>query len=165
MTAEFSKRARAASIGPVRPLRFVLIPVVMVLVTACSQPATIAAGGGEDWTGPDGEPVAGGLLALYAVDCEAWPGAGFLDIAYPLDASDPQELRRYARDPERVLPTVELLAPYDPNGSLPRGARFSGYQTDRFMLFVGEDSDVYVYLVDGPRVEALPRAEDSLTCP
>ncbi len=112
-----------------------------------------------------GESVAPEVLSLYATDCPAWEGAGFLDLVFPLDGSAEGEVRRYARDREGVLPTVALLAPYDANSSLSSDARFTGYTTDRFMLFIGADHEIYAYLVDGPRVEALPRVEDTLQCP
>ncbi len=104
-------------------------------------------------------------ISLYASDCAAWPGAGFLEIRYPLDGTGDREMRRYVRDPEEVLPTIELYAPYDARSALSRDALFTGLETERFMLFIGADHETYVYLVDGPRVEALPRAEDTLVCP
>ena len=119
---------------------------------------------GETWRDAVGESVAPEIIALYASDCPAWPGVGFLELGESLDDEEPT-FRRYARDPEASLPTVELLAPYDGRSALSRTARFTGFETERFMLFLGDDQDVYAYLVDGPRVEALPRVEPTLTCP
>lgn len=139
--------------------------MLMAVLAACTEAVTLAPHPGEAWTDAAGEPVAADVVALYATDCPAWQGVGFLDLVYPPDGSTGGEVRRYARDPEGSLPTVELLAPYDANSALSSDARFTGYSTDRFMLFIGSDHEIYAYLVDGPRVEALPRAEDTLRCP
>jgi hypothetical protein len=136
----------------------------MALIAACSEPSVIAPYPGEEWRGPDGEPVPVEELALYASDCPAWPGAGFLELGPEFDSEIP-ETRRYARDPQGVLPTTELLAPYDARGALNRDARFTGFETESFMLFLGEDQEIYAYIVDGPRVEALPRLDPLLECP
>jgi hypothetical protein len=153
-----------ATVVKSRSVRVLLALVLAMAVTACSEPRVIAPLPGEQWVGPSGEVVSSEVLALYASDCPAWPGAGFLELGPEFDVEVP-ETRRYARDPEGSLPTVELLAPYDSRGALSREARFTGYETDSFMLFLGEDQDIYAYLVDGPRVEALPLVESTLLCP
>ncbi len=138
--------------------------MLCLVVAGCTEPATISPFPGETWRDAGGEAVPSEKIVLYATDCAAWPGAGFLELGESFDAEEPT-FRRYARDPDASLPTVELLAPYDGRSALSRDARFTGYETDRFMLFLGGDQDVYAYLVDGPRVEALPRVEPTLTCP
>lgn len=138
--------------------------VLCIVVVGCSEPAQIAPFPGERWRDAAGDSVASDVIALYSSDCAAWPGAGFLDLGESFDDEEPT-FRRYARDPDASLPTVELLAPYDGRSALSSTARFTGFETDRFMLFLGDDQDVYAYLVDGPRVEALPLVEPTLICP
>ena len=83
-----------------------------------------------------------------------------LEIEFPLGDLQPGETRTYIRDPDGVIPPAELLAPYDGRSALDRDARFSGYETGPYTIWIGDDSDQYVYLVDGPRVEAWPRIID-----
>ena len=148
-----------------RLTRVLMAMIAVLVVTACSEPPRgISPFPGEQWRDQTGEVVSTEQIALYASDCPAWPGAGFLELGPEFDP-ETEEVRRYARDPERSLPTIELLAPYDSRSALSRDARFTGFQTDAFMLFLGDDQDVYAYLVDGPRVEALPRVESALECP
>jgi hypothetical protein len=112
--------------------------------------------------------VAAETLALYSDDCPGRESAGFLDVTWPLEPVPgvEAEMRRYVRDPDSVLPTTQLLAPYDRASALPREAKFTGYESDSFQLWVGADDDIYVYLVYGTRVEALPRAADEVVpCP
>ena len=146
-------------------VRVLMMIIAAAFVAACSEPLrAIAPYPGEEWFDPSGEPVSPERLVLYASDCPAWSGAGFLELGPEFDPEVP-EVRRYARDPDRSLPTIDLLAPYDSRGALNRDSRFTGFETDSFMLFLGQDQDIYVYLVDGPRVEALPRVESTLICP
>ncbi len=83
-----------------------------------------------------------------------------IEIDHPLADLEPGESRTYVRDPEEVLPPEIFEAPYDPRGALDDDVRFTGYQTERFTIWIGPDSDQYIYLVDGPRVEAWPRVLD-----
>ena len=142
----------------------VLVLALALGVAACSESAVLDPYPGERWLDAEGNQVEPERLAYYASDCPAWPEAGFLEIGAGL-VEGFDEPRRFARDPGRELPPVELQAPYDPRSALSRDARFTGFETDRFMLFLGDDQDTYAYVVDGPRVEALPRVEDSLACP
>lgn len=134
------------------------------VLTSCAGPGSTESFPGEPWTDPSGETVPPGTLALYSDDCPGRESAGFLDVMWPLDPVPgvEAEMRRYVRDPDSVLPTTQLLAPYDRAGSLPREARFTGYATESFQLWVGADDDIYVYLVYGTRTEALPRAADEV---
>lgn len=83
-----------------------------------------------------------------------------IEIEYPLGDLAPDEVRTYVRDPDAVLPPELLEAPYDPRSSLSSDARFTDYATERYTIWLGADSDQYIYLVDGPRVEAWPRVAD-----
>ncbi len=83
-----------------------------------------------------------------------------IEIDHPLADLEPGESRTYIRDPDGVVPQVQLEAPYDGRSSLDSGTRFTGYETGPYTIWIGEDSDQYVYLVDGPRVEAWPRVID-----
>lgn len=134
----------------------------LLVVTACAGPGTTEPYPGVSWTDPSGNVVASDTLALYSDDCPGRESAGFLDIAWPLEPVPgvEAELRRYVRDPAAVLPPAQLLAPYDRASSLPRGARFTGYETPDYQLWAGPDEAIYLYLVYGTRVEALPRAVD-----
>jgi hypothetical protein len=139
-----------------------LVVGVIALLAACAPPVETEPYPGIPWTDAQGEVVAPEILALYSDDCAGRESAGFLDVMWPLDevpGVEP-EMRRYVRDPESVIPTGQLLAPYDRASSLPRGALFAGLATPDYQLWVGPDSDIYLYLVYGSRVEALPRAVD-----
>ena len=141
---------------------------VIALLTACAPPAETEPYPGTPWTDEAGEVVSPEIIALYSDDCAGRESAGFLDVRWPLDdvpGVEP-EMRRYVRDPESVVATSQLLAPYDRASSLPRGAMFAGLATADYQLWVGPDSDIYLYLVYGSRVEALPRAADeTVPCP
>ncbi|MEX2278599.1 MAG: hypothetical protein WEA76_00780 [Acidimicrobiia bacterium] len=148
--------------------RVVAATLAAFSLTSCAGPGTTGPYPGAPWTDPSGGVVAPETLALYSDDCQGRESAGFLDVMWPLDPIPgvEAEMRRYVRDPDSVMPTTELLAPYDRASSLPREARFTGYETDVFQLWVGADDDIYVYLVSGTRVEALPRAADEVVpCP
>ncbi|MEX1004435.1 MAG: hypothetical protein WD156_03580 [Acidimicrobiia bacterium] len=141
---------------------------VIALLTACAPPGETEPYPGARWTDAQGEAVDSAVIALYSDDCSGRESAGFLDVMWPLDdvPGDDAGMRRYVRDPESVIPTLQLLAPYDRASSLPRGALFSGFATPAYQLWIGPDSDIYVYLVYGSRVEALPRAVDeTIPCP
>jgi hypothetical protein len=136
--------------------------VGLLLVSSCSSPAAVGPYPGEPFVDTLGETVPFDRIAFYADDCPGRESGAFLDVMWPLDrvpGVEP-EMRRYVRDPERVMPTRQLLAPYDASSSLPRGALFAGLVSGPFQLWVAGDSDIYLYLVDGARVEALPRAAD-----
>jgi hypothetical protein len=140
----------------------------LLTVAACGGPSTLSPHPGEPWTGPDDRVVPATQLALYAIDCDGRESAGFLEVLWPLDpvpGVEP-ELRLYVRDPRNVMPTTRLLAPYDAASALPRDARFTGYRSATFQLWAGADEPIYLYLVEGRRVEALPRAlDDAMPCP
>ncbi len=86
-----------------------------------------------------------------------------IEIGFPLGNLDQGETRTYVRDPDSVIPPVQLEAPYDGRSSLSGDARFTGYETGPYTIWIGEDSDQYIYLVEGSRVEAWPRVL-SLEC-
>ena len=145
----------------------VAVTVAAVALSACAAPASLDPYPGGAWSDSAGAAVPPEVLALYSDDCPGRESAGFLDVVWPLDEVPgvEEEMRRYVRDPENVMPTTRLLAPYDVASSLPRSAKFTGYSTSDVQLWVGEDDDIYVYLVAGTRVEALPRAADeSVPC-
>lgn len=142
-----------------RPLSGVAIAV---LLAACSALPTLETRPGAPWSDASGATVGPEVLALYSDDCPGRESAGFLDVRWPTQDVPGVEVeqRRYVRDPENVMPTVHLLAPYDSASSLPREATFTGFSSEQFQLWVGADDDIYVYLVQGTRIEALPRAVD-----
>jgi hypothetical protein len=131
-------------------------------LTACS-------GGGPIVLDPDGavvidesgEPIGGNgpVTVRGAPECGS-DLVAILEIDYPLGDLEPGESRTYIRDPDGVIPPVELFAPYDGRSALESDARFTGYETGPYTIWIGEDSDQYVYLVDGPKVEAWPRIVD-----
>ncbi|MDX1448323.1 MAG: hypothetical protein R3246_04595 [Acidimicrobiia bacterium] len=139
----------------------------LLLLAACSAPPSLEPYPGPTWTDSSGAAVPTDVVAIYADDCPGRESAGFLDVRWPLDdvpGVEP-EFRRYVRDPEGVMPPRQLLAPYDQASSLPREARFTGLETEEFGLWAGADDDVYLYIVYGTRVEALPRAaDDTIPC-
>lgn len=138
-----------------------------LLLAACAQPATVPPHPGVAWVDTAGSEVPPEIVSLYADDCPGRESGAFLDVRWPLDPVPGVEpgTRRYVRDPEGVMPPERLLAPYDSAGTLPRQARFTGLIGGPFQLYVAADADTYLYLVDGTRVEALPRAaDDSVPC-
>lgn len=147
--------------------RWVGLTGLLVLV-ACAGPPDLASYPGLEWTDAAGDPVSVDRIALYSDDCPGRESAGFLDVQWPLDdvPGVEQEFRRYVRDPEAVMPPTHLLAPFDAASSLPREARFTGFRAEPFGLWEGADDEIYLYLVHGTRVEALPRAaDDTIPCP
>ena len=107
-----------------------------------------------------GDPIGDGPLTVRgAPECGS-DLVAILEIEHPLGDLQPGETRTYIRDPDGVIPPIELLAPYDGRSALSRDARFTGYETGPYTIWIGEDSDQYVYLVDGTRVEAWPRIID-----
>lgn len=86
-----------------------------------------------------------------------------IEVSYPLGNLERGETRTYVRDPDAVIPPVELEAPYDGRSSLSDDARYTGYGSGPYTIWIGSDADQYVYLVDGPRVEAWPRINE-LNC-
>ena len=134
--------------------------VVALAVVACSGPAVID--GPVEWVDDGGSPVDPSLLSLEPDECAGRRSAAVLEILWPLNpgANEEQRLRRYVRDPDLVISPRELAAPYDAASSLPQDARFTGYSGGPFQLWIGPDDDIYVYISDGPRVEALPRIVD-----
>jgi len=153
-----------------RPAAAVVVAVALVVLAFVSRsaPAEVGPFPGVAWTDRQGEPVPTSVLALYADDCPGRESAAFLDVLWPLDPPPDAtpEMRRYVRDPEFVMPTTRLLGPYDPASALPTGAQFSGYQAGDIQLWIGPDSDTFLYLVYGARTEALPRAVDEeVGCP
>lgn len=145
-----------------------LVVGFVALLAACAPPVETEPYPGVAWTDEQGDVLSPEIVALYSDDCAGRESAGFLDVRWPLDevpGVEP-EMRRYVRDPESVIPTARLEAPYDRASSLPRGALFTGLATPDYQLWVGPDSDLYLYLVYGSRVEALPRAVDeTVPCP
>lgn len=134
----------------------------LLVLSACSTPALVGPYPGEPFVDTLGEALPADRVALYADDCPGRESGAFLDVMWPLAGVPGVEpgMRRYVRDPERVMPSRQLLAPYDVASSLPREALFTGLVSGTFQLWVGADDDIYLYLVDGSRVEALPRAAD-----
>ncbi len=133
---------------------------LLLVVVACGgEPVTLDPNGVAivDETGDALGP--GGPVRLRgAPECGA-DTVALIEIEYPLGDLAPGEVRTYVRDPDSVIPPQLLEAPYDYRSSLSSETRFTGYETDRFTIWLGADSDQYIYLVDGPRVEAWPRVE------
>ncbi len=134
----------------------------LLVLAACSSAAVVGPYPGEPFVDTLGETIPFERVALYADDCPGRESGAFLDVMWPL-AGVPgvePEMRRYVRDPGQVMSSRQLLAPYDSASSLPREALFTGLASGPFQLWVAADVDIYLYLVDGSRVEALPRAAD-----
>jgi len=145
-------------------IRVGLVLVVGVLLAACSGPAALD--GPVEWTDGEGAPVEATLVSLTPDPCDAHPGVAFLDVMWPLSpgATEETETRRYVRDPELVFPPTALIAPYDAASSLSPDAKFTGYSGGPYQLWAGSDDDLYLYLTDGPRVEALPLLVEDVGC-
>lgn len=139
-----------------------------LLVAACGAPVEFGPFPGDGWLGPDGAPVSSEVIEAYSIadECDA-SGTAVLFVSWPLpgsEADDPPERRQYVRDPAGIFAGAGLLAPYDGGGTLPDGAGFTGYRSGDVQLWIGADSDHYLYLVNGPRVEAWPRVDPEVAC-
>lgn len=134
-----------------------LLVVAGITFSACSEPILLDPGGVPVFD-PDGDVLggAGPVRLRGAPECGA-DTVAVVEIDYPLGNLDPGETRTYVRDPDGALPPEIFEAPYDFRGSLENDARFTGYETDAFTVWIGADSDLYIYMVDGPRVEAWPQ--------
>ena len=144
-------------------IRVALAAALLLGVAACGESIALDPAGVEvvDETGESlGE--AGPVRLRGAPECGA-DTVAIIEIEHPLGDLEPGEKRIYVRDPDSVIPPRLLEAPYDHRSSLDSDTRFTGYETDRFTIWLGPDSDQYIYLVDGPRVEAWPRV-DELDC-
>jgi hypothetical protein len=139
----------------------------LLTLAACAALPEVGPYPGEPWVDALGETVPPEAVALYADDCVGRESAALLDVQWPLIPTPgvEDEQRVYVRDPGSVMPTTQLLAPYDSASALPRGARFTGYTSGPFQLWAAADEAIYLYLVYGTRVEALPRAlDDDVPC-
>ena len=130
--------------------------VLLALVVGCGGPS-ITIGGEAQWYGADGNPVPPAVVSAAAFLRVSWPPGTTI-------AGEVPERRLYVRDPDAVLPASRLDAPYGLFASLPRGAAYTGLHTDDFQLWIADDSDIYVYVVYGSRVEAWPRTDPELDC-
>lgn len=130
---------------------------VTLLLAACGGPVALDPTG-QAVIDESGEPIGGNgpVSVRGAPECGS-DLVAVIEISFPLGNLDQGETRTYVRDPDSVIPPVELEAPYDGRSSLSSDARYTGYDTGPYTIWIGEDSDQYVYLVDGARVEAWPR--------
>jgi hypothetical protein len=112
----------------------------------------------EFWTDVKGErqPVARIHSSVGPEHCD-WQSARFLTLGRGERATT------YVRDPEGAVGTPPLSAPYDPDVSLPAGARDTGYRDgDRQLWLTDDRATAYVRTPDG--VEAWPSATDGVAC-
>jgi hypothetical protein len=139
-----------------------LAPAVVVafLLGACGGPVVLDANGAVV-IDESGEPIGGSgpVTVRGAPECGS-DLVAIIEIDYPLGNLQPGESRMYVRDPDSVIPPIELEAPYDGRSSLSNDVRFTGYEVGPYTIWLGEDSDQYIYLVDGARVEAWPGVID-----
>lgn len=137
-----------------------LVAVGALVLAACGGPVVLDPNGAIV-VDESGEPIGGNgpITVRGAPECGS-DLVAIIEIEHPLGDLEPGESRTYIRDPDGVIPPVELEAPYDGRSSLDSGVKFTGYETGPYTIWIGEDSDQYVYLVDGPRVEAWPRILD-----
>ncbi|WP_329263326.1 hypothetical protein OG223_47505 [Streptomyces sp. NBC_01478] len=114
--------------------------------------------GYEIWTDGDGRrlPTTVVSSSAGAAHCD-WQKAHFLQTG------DGEKGRLYARDPDGVLPSGMLTAPYDGDVPLPASARDTGYRyQDRQLWLTADASTAYVRTPDG--VEAWPSVKEGMGC-
>ena len=114
--------------------------------------------GYEIWTDRDGHrvPITVVTSSVGAAHCD-WQKAHFLQTGKG------EKDRLYARDPDKVLPSGMLTAPYDGDVRMPASARDTGYRYQDWQLWLTADaSKAYVRTPDG--VEAWPLVKDGMRC-
>ena len=114
--------------------------------------------GYEIWTDKDGKRVATTAVSssVGAAHCD-WQKAHFLQTG------NDEKRRLYARDPDKVLPSEMLTAPYDGDVRMPASARDTGYRYHDWQLwFTADASKAYVRTPDG--VEAWPLVKRGQGC-
>jgi hypothetical protein len=112
----------------------------------------------EIWTGRDGKRVATTTLSSHAgaEHCD-WQNVHFLGMGRGAHH------RQYVRDPQGVLESELLTAPYDGDVRMPGGAHDTGYRFKGWRLWLTDDrKTAYVRTPDG--VEAWPLLRQSLGC-
>ncbi|KUO18198.1 hypothetical protein [Streptomyces dysideae] len=112
----------------------------------------------EIWTDRNGDRVPLAEVSSHAGDAHCgWETARFLSMGHYEDD------RTYARDPDGVLGSDLLTAPYDGEAALPEGARDTGFRFgDRQLWLTDDPSKVYVRASGG--VEAWPLVKDGMGC-
>ncbi|MET7485212.1 hypothetical protein [Streptomyces sp. NPDC005538] len=131
--------------------------------SASCDPAELPAGfaeahGYEIWTDRDGHrvPTTRVSSSVGAAHCD-WQKAHFLQTGQG------EKGRLYARDPDGVLPSGMLTAPYDGDVPMPATARDTGYRYRHWQLwFTADASKAYVRTPDG--VEAWPLVKTGVAC-
>ncbi|MER6960008.1 hypothetical protein [Streptomyces sp. NPDC000618] len=122
-------------------------------------PASVTDSGDQEiWTDRDGKRIPTTTLSSYAgaEHCD-WERAHFLGMGRSKDH------RQYVRDPDGVLPSELLTAPYDGDVTMPADARDTGYRFgDRQLWLTDDRRTAYVRTSDG--VEAWPLAKDTVAC-
>ena len=122
---------------------------------------------GVQWA-KDGEAVDVRVLAAFAgpEHCE-WETATFLAMGWPLGTpATPTNGRQFIRDPEGVLRAAGVTSPLL-DAELPPSARSTGFVAGDIELWLGDDADDVVYLVNGQNhedVEAWPRNDPMTGC-
>jgi hypothetical protein len=114
--------------------------------------------GYEIWTDKDGHrvPITVVTSSVGAAHCD-WQKAHFLQTGKG------EKDRLYARDPDKVLPSEMLTAPYDGDVRMPASARDTGYRYHDWQLwFAADASTAYVRTPDG--VEAWPLVKHGMGC-
>ncbi|WP_367319112.1 hypothetical protein [Streptomyces sp. HUAS ZL42] len=112
----------------------------------------------EIWTDRNGNRVPTTTLVSHAgaEHCD-WQSAHFLGTGRGKDH------RQYVRDPDGVLESGMLTAPYDGDVRMPADAHDTGYRLDDWQLWLTDDrSTAYVRTPDG--VEAWPRSKEMVAC-
>ena len=125
---------------------------------------------GSRWFDPDGGEIpdeSGVINAITGPDHCEWQSSVFLHLGWPLghDAGDSSESRQYLRDPQGLFPGEQLESNFDGDVDLPRGAEFTGFQTDFMELWLTpQDGAEAAYLVFADHTERWPRATDPIGC-
>ncbi len=138
------------------------------LLTAACGPDIEVDPAGQGFFDASEQPVDRRIAATYPVDEDCgWEAAMVLELAWPPEdalAGKSTETRFYIRDPQYVVPPELLSAPYDGGSALDFRSVYTGLHTTTFQLWVGEDEDIYIYVVAGSRVEAWPRVQSRPAC-
>lgn len=115
------------------------------------------------WQTADGCPIRLDIVMLRDGG-ECLPEPEILLGAPPGSAMGKHNTAVYVRRPDPAVRSATVVSGYDSNASLPPHAEDSGFRRDGAELWTDPGDEDFVYLVEGDRVERLPRDLEAPGC-